>query len=200
MRNDLPEDDAKTIWRAQPTEASAMTLEKIRQRTQELNAKTRRDLYGGMTLPLIVAGISAWGIKWGVAWDTGPVVVAVFVLAIAWSLAGQYFGNWKMWSATPPGDAASGTGLESYRWEVERRRYLSGRFLLWYFGPVALAIATFTVPLVSVGIRRGMLLNMAPFLTVLVVWIVSVFVVRMRQRRELQREIDELNELERVNG
>jgi hypothetical protein len=199
MRNDWPEDDPKKIWQTQPTEPSAMTLEKIRQKTQELHAKTRRDLFRGMTLPLMVAGISAWGIKWGAAWDTGPVVRAVSVLAIAWSLAGQYFGNRGMWSATPPGDAASGTGLESYRWEVERRRYVSGRFLLWYFGPVALALATLVVPLVGIGIRRGMLLNMTPFLTVLVVWVVGVFVVRMRQRRQLQREIDELNEIEGVN-
>jgi hypothetical protein len=30
-------------------------------------------------------------------------------------------------------------------------------------------------------------------------WIAAVFVIRMRQERELQREIDELNEIERVN-
>jgi Flp pilus assembly protein TadB len=70
---------------------------------------------------------------------------------------------------------------------------------LWYFGPVVLAIATLIVALVSLAIRRGMLLNMTPFLTLVVVWIVGVFVMRMRQRRELQREIDELNEIERVN-
>jgi len=34
---------------------------------------------------------------------------------------------------------------------------------------------------------------------VLVVWIVSFFVIRLRQQREFQREIDELKDLEMEN-
>jgi hypothetical protein len=35
-----------------------------------------------------------------------------------------------------------------------------------------------------------------PFFTLLGLWFVGVFVQRMRQQRELQREIDQLNEVE----
>jgi Flp pilus assembly protein TadB len=196
MRNDSSRDDPRTIWQNQPTEPSIMTLEKIRQKTKELHAKTRRALLRGMTVPLLVAGISGWVIA---QLHGGPVLRAVFAFAIVWSLAGQYFLNRGMWSATLPGDAASSTGLESYRREVERRRYLSGRFLLWSLGPVVLAIATLIVPLLSLGIRKGMLLNMIPFLALVIIWIVSVFVIRMRDQRELQREIDELKDIERAN-
>ena len=110
-----------------------------------------------------------------------------------------------MWSATRPEDAGLSTGLESYRREVERRRCLSGRFLLWSLGPVLLAIATLIALIVSLGIgNRGMalkgtLLKMTPFLTLLVIWLVGVFVIRMRDQRELQREIDQLNDIEREN-
>jgi len=38
---------------------------------------------------------------------------------------------------------------------------------------------------------------MIPFLTTVAIWVVSVFVIRMRDRRELQREIDELDKTER---
>jgi hypothetical protein len=177
-----------------------MTLEKIRQKTQELHAKTRRGLLGGIAVSLLIAGISVYGIALG----DGTLVRAVFAFAIAWSLAGQYFVNRGMWPATTPGDAALNTGIESYRREVERRRYLSARFLLWSFGPVVLAIAALIVLLLSFGIRRGMLLkgtlfHMIPFLAMLAIWIVGVFVMRMRDRRELQREIDELNDIERAN-
>jgi hypothetical protein len=196
MRNDSSGNDPRTIWQNQPTEPSAMTLEKIRQKTQELHAKTRRELLRGITVPLLVAGISGWVVA---RLDGGPVLLALFALAIAWSLAGQYFLNRGMWSATLPEDAAFSTGIESYRREVERRRYLSGRFLLWSLGPVVLALATFIVPLLRLGIRKGMLFNMIPFLTLLVIWIVAVFIIRIRQQRELLREIDELNNLERVN-
>jgi hypothetical protein len=150
---------------------------------------------------LLVAGISAYGIASG----DGPVLRAIFGFAIAWSVAGQYFINRGMWSAMLPEVAALSTGLESYRREVERRRYLSGRVLLWSFGPVVLSIATLIALIMSFGIRQGMLLkgtllNMIPFLTLVVLWLVGVFVIRMREQRELQREIDELNEIERGSG
>jgi 4-hydroxybenzoate polyprenyltransferase len=171
-----------------------MTLEKIRQKAKELHAKTRRALLRGMTVPLLVAVLAGWV---SAQIDVAPVLRALFALAIVWSLAGQYFLNRGMWSAMPPRDAALSPGLESYRREVERRRHLSEGFLLWSLGPVVLALATFLVPMLRLGIRRGVILNMIPFLALLAVWIVSVVVIRMRDQRDLKREIDELNEIER---
>lgn len=196
MRNNSPGNDPRIIWQNQPTERSIMTLEEIREKTRQLHAKTRRELLRGMAAPLVVIGVAGLGI----AWFDGLAVRAAFGFAIAWSVAGQYFVNRGMWSAAQPGDAVLSTGLESYRREVERRRSLSGHFLLWSLGPVVLALTAFIMPLLSLGIRRGMLLNMIPFLSLMVIWVVSTFVIRMRDQRELQREIDELNDIERENG
>jgi hypothetical protein len=179
-----------------------MTLEKIRQKVRELHAKTRQKLLGGIAVSLLVVGISGYGMASG----DGPVMRAVFALAIAWSVAGQYFINRGMWSAMMPEDAGLSTGLDSYRREVERRRHLSGRVLLWSFGPVMLAIGALIALIASFGIKnQGMplnrtLLNMMPFLTLLAAWIVGVFVIRMREQRELRREIGELNDIERDNA
>ena len=95
-----------------------------------------------------------------------------------------------------PGDAALSTGLQSYRREIARRRDLFQRVLLWSFAPVLLAIGTFVVALAKVS-DRGIFPNALPFMTLVVIWIVAFFVIRMREQRELQREIDELNEIER---
>jgi hypothetical protein len=177
-----------------------MTLEKMRQKTQELHAKTRWDLIKSISGPLIVIVICGFGIRF-----LDPMLRALLAFAIAWSLTGQYILHRGMWPAPLPGDAALSTGLESYRREVERRRFLFGRFMLWQFGPMVFAIAILVTLITSLGIRnrglllKGALLNMSPFLTLLVIWIAAVFVIRMRQQRELQREIDELNEIERVN-
>jgi preprotein translocase subunit YajC len=46
---------------------------------------------------------------------------------------------------------------------------------------------------------REALFRMMPFLTLIVVWLGAVFVIRMRQQRELQREIDQLNDIEKTN-
>jgi hypothetical protein len=183
-----------------------MTLEKIRQKTQELHAKTRRQMIGNSILPLAVLAFYGYGI----AKFSDPVLRMVFACAIVWSLAGQYFLNRGMWSAMLPGDAAFSTGIESYRREVERQRSLFGRFMLWQFGPLMFAIASLILLILTLGtgnrgmpldgrILKEMLVKMSPFLTLMAIWIVSFFVIRLRAQRQLQREIDELNELERAN-
>jgi hypothetical protein len=194
MHNDSSANDPKTIWQNQPTEPSAMTLEKIRQKVRELHAKTRRQMLGSLAAPLAVGGLCGYGIK--LVRGFAPGLELVFVLAIVWSLAGLYFLNRGMWSAAMPGDAALSTGLEFYRHEVERQRSLSGRVLLWSFAPILLAIATFILFLAMVGAR--FFPNGLPFVALVVVWIAAYFAIRRRGQRELEREIDELNETERA--
>ena len=196
MRNDPSGNDPRTIWQNQPTEPSAMTLETIRRKARELHAKTRRELLGSIATPVAVIAFSGLG---AVIFQD-PLQRTAFACALAWALAGQYFLHRGMWSATLPGDAALTPGIEFYRREIERRRDLFRRALRWSFGPVALAIAALLLPIVRGGVEeRGVFLKMIPFLTLLVVWIAGVFVVRMRQHRELHREIDELNHIEMEN-
>jgi hypothetical protein len=194
MRNDPSGNDPKTIWQNQPVEPSTMTLEAIRRKARKLHAKTRRELIGAIATPLAVAIFSGLG----AAIFDDPVQRIAFAFAIAWALAGQYFLHRGMWSATLPGDAALISGLEFYRRELERRRYLFRRVLQWSIGPVLLAIGALLLPIVTGGIReRGVFLKMIPFLTLLAIWIAGVFVIRMRGQRELQREIDELKGIEK---
>ncbi len=194
MPNDSSGKDPRTIWQNQPTEPSAMTLEKIRQKVRELHAKTRRQILGNLVVSLVVVTLCGFGMKQ----FPHPGLRSLFAFAIAWSLAGVYFLNRGMWSMMQPGDAALSTSLESYRREVERRRSLTGRLLLWGFGPVVFAVSTLIVLILTLGTGSGMrlreaLLKMTPFLTLLALWFVGYFVIRMRQQRELQREIDEFS-------
>jgi len=72
--------------------------------------------------------------------------------------------------------------------------------LQWGFGPVLLAIGTFILAIVKMGVRdRRVFPNAMPFMTLVVIWIGAYFVMRMREQRELQREIDQLNDIEREN-
>jgi hypothetical protein len=191
MRDDSPENDPRTIWQNQPTEPSVMTLEKIRQKVQQLRAKTRRQLLGNSAAPLIVIALCGFAIK-----QFSPLQ-PLFALPVAWSLAGLYCLNRGMWSAAMPGDAALSTGLEFYRREIERRRYLLRRALLWSFGPILLTIGMFILALVQMAGRR-IFPNALPFLSLVVVWLAGYFVIRMREQRGLQREIDALNDLDRT--
>ncbi len=176
-----------------------MTLEKIRPKVLELHAKTRRQLRGTLAGPLGALFFYAFGINQFPRLQS--VLQPLFAFALAWSLIGLYFLNRGMWSAAAPGDAGFSTGLEFCRREIERRCYLLRRVLLWSFGPVLLAIGTVILALAMIGSGdRGMFPNALPFLTLLGVWVIGYFVVRLREHRELQRDIDELNDIEKENS
>lgn len=198
MRGDLPGDDPKDIWLNQPTEIPTMTLKLIKHRSRDLRARTRRKLLGTLAGPLAAGLFYAYGMK-----EFAPlrqVLQPLFALALAWSLAGLYFLNRGMWSAVMPEDAGLSTGLEFCRREIERQRDLVRRVLLWTFGPIMLSIGTFILALAMVITKgRGLFPNGLPFLIAIIVWIFTYFTIRVREQRDLQREIDELGDIEREN-
>jgi hypothetical protein len=198
MPDDLPEKGLRAIWLNQPTETPTMTLKLIEQRSRDLRAKTRRKLIGTVAGPLAAGIFYAYSMKEFAGLRQG--LQLPFALALAWSFAGLYFLNRGMWSAAMPREAGRSTGLESCRREIERQRDLVRRVLVWSFGPVMLAIVTFVVALAMVSTKeRGIFPNGLPFLILVVAWIVSWFVIRLREQRELQREIDELKDIEMEN-
>ena len=198
MQNDSPENGVRTIWLNQPTEKPTMISKLIEQRSRKLRAKTRRGLIGTVTGPLAAGIFYAYSMRAFPA--LRQVLQPPFAFAVAWALAGVYFLNRGMWSAAMPGNLGLNSGLEVCRLEVERQRDLQRRSLVWSFGPAMLATATFVLALALVPqVARRVIPNGLPFLIVLVVWIVSFFVLRLREQRELQRELDELKDLEMEN-
>jgi hypothetical protein len=193
MQDESPKNDPRTIWQNQPTEASVMTSENIRQKVRQLHSKTRRQLLGNVAVLLVVV------VFYGLGTKQFPALQPLFAFPIAWSLAGVYFLNRGMWSEATPADAALSTGLQFYRREITRRRDFFRRVLLWSFGPVLLAIGTFILALVKVS-DRGIFPNAMPFMALVVIWIAAYFIIRMREQRELQRALDELNDIERENN
>jgi len=198
MPNDSPENGIRKIWLNQPTEAPKMISKLIEKRSRELRARTRRKLIG------TVAGPLAAGFFYAFSMIEFPALRQMlqppFALALAWGLAGLYFLNRGMWSAVVPGDVGLNTGLEVCRLEIERQRDLVRGLLAWSFGPVMLAVATFVLGLAMISTKeRSIFPNGLPFLILVVVWIVAWFVIRLREQRGLQREIDELKDIEMGN-
>jgi hypothetical protein len=175
-----------------------MTLKLIQSKARELHAKTRRKLLGTLAGPFIVLFFCAFEL-----WAPRPlleVLGPVCAFAFVWSMIGLYFLNRGMWSGEMPGDAGLSTGLAFCLRELERQRTLIRRVLLWSFGPVMMAIGTFILALVIVTRTHGLFPNGLPFLILVVVWIVGYFIVRLREQRQLQYEIEELNDLESDNA
>jgi Flp pilus assembly protein TadB len=153
---------------------------------------------GTLVVPLIIASFYGFGFKEFPS--LRPTLNPLFGFALAWSLIGLYVLNRRMWSSMMPGDAGFSTGLEFCRGGIERQRDILLRVLLWSLGPVLLAIGTFILVLAMIGSSRGIFPNAIPFLLFVVVWILTYFVIRFRDQRQLQRESDELNEIDRHNS
>jgi len=192
MPDNLPGSDPKAIWQNQPTETSAMSLRLIQRKARELHAKTRRQLLGTLAAPVATAFFWITGVR--LFPSIQHLLLPPFLFALAWSLIGLYFLNRGMWSAVMPGDAGLSTGLEFCRREIERRNHLLRRLLLWSFAPILLATGAFIFGLALVGGRR-IVPNGLPFLILFAVWVVGYFVMRLREQRELQRELEDLNEI-----
>ncbi len=83
----------------------------------------------------------------------------------------------------------------------ERRTFLSLvsiEELEWL--PIVLAIGALVVPQMGSGFGSGgTIAKMSPFLTLFALWIIGVFVIRRMRSKQLQREIEELNDIERDN-
>ena len=198
MANDQPEIDARTIWMNQPTESPKVISKLIEQRSRELRARTRRKLVGTVVGPLAAGFYFAYCMMEFPA--LRHVLQPSFALATAWSLVGVYFLNRGMWSSGLAADIGINTGLEACRLEIERQRDLVRRFLAWSFGPVMLAVGTFVSALAMVSTReRGIFPNGLPFLILMAVWILLWFMIRLQEQRTLQREIDELKNIESEN-
>ena len=198
MPNESPDHCAREVWLNQPTETPTMLSRLIEQRARELRARTRRKLIGTLAGPLSAGVLCVYSIVEFPALKA--VLQPAFTLAIAWSLAGLYYLNRGMWSEVIPGDAGRNTGLQACRLEIERQRSLIHRILVWSLGPSMLAIATFVFALAMVSTReRGILPNGLPFLILMIVWIISWAVIRMREQRDLHRQSVELENIEMEN-
>ena len=198
----MPNDptDIRTVWQSQTKEPTKVSLELIRYKARRLE--------GTMHQQVVSASVAA-------------VIVVVMALYISWQLDQIFFrmgaGALILWAVSlvyqarkvlPKQFALNATesaSLDFYRQELERQcTYLrAGRNTIW---PVLLSAALFLTPVVrgamgkpgmrGLDSRESMYLLLGlvgPFLTVMVVWVSSVFVVVGRKVSAVQKEIEELD-------
>jgi hypothetical protein len=168
MRADFHEHDLKTIWQNQGTEISTMSLILIRQKARELQARRRRQVFGTVVVPVVVAFFYAFCVKQFP--HLQQILHSLFVLALVWSVAGLCFINRRESSREMPGDAGFSTGLEFCRRAIEQQINYFRRVLLWSLGPILLAIGTF---LLAVAVTTSVFPKGIPFIALVVVWIAS---------------------------
>ena len=187
----MPNEDLKNVWQTQPTENSTITMLTIEKKMHELHARTRRHLQGTLVAPLVAAAVYMFALS---QFTLPEGLHLLFAAAVAWSLAGLWVQLRGLGSTAMPATSGLETGLAFCRRELERRRLLLSRVLLWGLSPMLLAFAAFIGGLARVARGSGGLIPKAiPFLTLLLLWIVAYFIQRWREQRGLTRDLEELN-------
>ncbi len=183
----------QTVWQSQKNEETRMTLELLRQRVRELNAKRRRDLLTAVAVVATVLGVSVFGI--GRTHSLGLQII--FILSSIWALAGLYFVKRGLRSAELLADSTLHTGLEYYRLQIQQNLAIFNRVLPWTYGPVIVAIGALVVVLAGIAQHQSQPVSrIAPFCILFLLWMAAVPIVRSRKHRELRRELEVLNTLE----
>lgn len=188
-------DEAKNLWQGQPAGLSRLTPQELRQKACELRIKTRKEWLGNTALALITIGVAGHGIVHThiAGWR---IIFASFIL---WAIAGWLFGNGGQWPGRTPPGLAPRDGLRFYRGELERRYRLFRRFLQSFFAPAVLATISWILMMIGLAQRLGLSVNFVPVCTLLLLWILGIFILRSRTQKDLQRELAELAALERGN-
>ena len=182
--------DPGAIWRDQPEEKHSVKLEQIvNRRTEELSSSTRSEILMSIGAALLFVGVMAW--RFAPVHDR--LLETGFAAVIAWAAISLYrFRRWIWQRDAARPDAAAATGLEFYRKELERRRDHLRNAWVWH-GPLILAclILLAIVTGKAFPVFRG-LRSVLPLVVLLAIWTAFGLWRRLRQARELQREIDEM--------
>jgi FtsH-binding integral membrane protein len=187
--------DPKKIWQEQPTEPIKMSLEEIRRKAHKLQTKSRLKVVAAMAIGLFLC----------IAFARMAVVVEDVIPRIGWGMLSVYglYGAYAAYKWIWPGRLAEAatlcTSLDFYRSELERKRDYERHIwrrsgVPFCFAGLALAIIPELIPALQ---TPRLLLNAAPFFVLLAIWFVLFFFIRKRNRVKLQREIDELDALEK---
>lgn len=187
--------DPAKVWQNQPTEVSKMSAQELSNRDQERQRKARFTVILSVVVGIALLIDFAWTFTW-----IHDVVsrIGLGVLSV-WCIYFMYHTYRWSWPGRPSPDAPAGTTLQSYRGELEKQRDHARHIwrrtgLTHCFLGVALVIAPGLIQAIK---APRLLSNLAPFFALLVMWAVAFFFLRKRKRRRLQREIDELKDLER---
>jgi hypothetical protein len=166
----------------------------VNRRARELYSRTRAEVITSLAAPVLFIAVVAW--RFGFTNDR--LVRWGFALIVTWIAISLYAMRRRIWGPREPApDAAAAASMDYYRHELQERRDHLRSLWLWH-GPMLLACIVFLgAVLARVWPVYRHMLNALPFIALLLAWSVLNLWQRRRQAMELQRELDELDQLRR---
>ncbi len=195
MSPETSPDDAKTLWRNQPSEETAVTLDNVRDRAEKFQSQIRRrNMREYLAAPLVVVmcGVCMWFFP-GWMMKTGSAFFIIAVLFVVWQLHNR--GAAEMLPAN------SGMSLVVFHREALIRQRDALRSVgTWYLAPFVPGLVLFVLgryfqfhaPGRTLPWDRQIILLCAVIAVLIsgIIWLLNVW-----GAERLQREIDHLDGL-----
>jgi hypothetical protein len=185
-------EDARAIWQRQCTRSSSLTAHELSEKARQVRIKRRKEWLGNSALALIALGTASHGMLH----TSAPGWRLVFAICIAWAASGWLLSRGVDRRASSPPALTPTDGLSFYRQELEGRQHLFRRFLPSFFAPAVLAMSSWILMVSGVARKLHVRVTFVPLCTLLGFWILGIFILRMRTRKELKEELAELASLE----
>jgi hypothetical protein len=190
MSEQSPSPDPGNVWRNQPRENLEVNLQKfINRRTQDIYSRTRTEVLTSLFAALFFVAVISY--RFPIAQERLLQIFAALV--VLWIAITLYRFRARIWRPVPL-DTFAVSGLDYYRNELELRREHLRSIWLWH-GPLLLAIGVFVLFILGKAFPSPALLQRTvPFFALLAVWIVVGVLRRRRMVRDIEREIDEIEQ------
>lgn len=183
-----PEDHLKALWQGQETETTPMSVDLIRTRAARFTARRRATYLFGFALML--AEIVIFGryalILPGLGVRAGMLAILV---GLGWMIA---LLTVRRPGRLPDAKVSGADILEFHRTELQRQRTTFGDLLVMV-GPMLAGMLIFIAAAVFSGgnLGRG-LMNAAPVLGLIGLWLVMTWWFARRQERRWRRQLAEI--------
>ena len=202
MPNDRTPKDIRSVWQSQRKEASQVSLELIRRKARRLEETAHQRVVSTSVAALVIVVMALY-----ISWQLDEIFFRMGACAlILWAVSLIYQTRKAVSPGRLPLNATLTVSLDFYRQELERQiSYLrAGRHTIW---PLLLSAVLFLTPFVRAAmgkaVMRGfdsresmyLLLSLVPFLPVMMILAVSVFVAVGRKMNTVQMELDESDSL-----
>ncbi|HUI58435.1 MAG TPA: hypothetical protein VLY04_25865 [Bryobacteraceae bacterium] len=188
-------DDMRGVWQKQSAEDSAVSLEEVRRQARRFRGTI---FWRNVREFLVLALLTAWfGLY---AWKSPfPVMRAGNALTVAGLLYAAYQLHKRASAAAAPADMARKTCLGFHRAQLERQRDALRGVWRWYLGPMVPGLAVIAVAAGMAGFERSWSAGLVVVLFAIAGAVLYFGLGRLNQgaARQLQRQIDLLDELEK---
>jgi Flp pilus assembly protein TadB len=190
MENKLPPDDLRNVWQNQNVEAVQMSLDELRRRAEKFQKRIRnRNLreYAASVVVIAAFGYYVWRFP-EVRLGSGLIIAATLYMVYNLHKRGA--------AKAVPAALGLGTCRDFHRRELELQRDLLRDIWKWYLLPFVPGLLAF-VAVPAMHLAPGTWLRVVPFILLCTAFFYAVGSLNQRSARKLQRQIDELDAMDK---